>query len=757
MERPAAGLSGSRLALKRLRDVMARPGTAEQRLNEVVRVVASDMVAEVCSVYVLRAGEVLELFATQGLNPSAVHRTRLRIGEGLVGDIAAHARPLSLADAQTHPNFAYRPETGEEVYHSLMGVPILHSGRVVGVLVVQNRTRRQYDEEEIETLQTIAMVLAELVVSGELVNPLESRQIDGIGLLPLRVEGVKLNGGLAMGFAVLHEPRIVIKRVVAEDTAAEQVRFRDALTGVQDQLDTMLQDSDLAQGGEHRDILETFRMFAEDRGWAARIAEAIENGLTAEAAVQRVFDENRARMREITDPYIRERLHDLADLTNRLLLRLTGQNDLNNGNAMPEDMILVARNMGPAELLDYDRAHLRALVLEEGSANAHVAIVARALDIPVVGRATDILARVEPGDPLIVDGDNGHIFIRPGDEVQLAFGDGMRMREERKQIYATLRDEASVTLDGTAISLHINAGLLIDMQHLKTAGADGVGLYRTEIPFMVRSEFPDAEAQTTLYSRILDQADGKPVVFRTLDVGGDKMLPYLDGFGEENPALGWRAIRIGLDRPSLLRQQLRALIAAARGRELSIMFPMVSEVGELDAARRLLDLELKRETGRGRKRPKRLRVGVMLEVPALLWQLDNLLPKVDFVSIGSNDLLQFLYAADRGNPRLTDRYDTLSPAVLRVFADVVRRCARAKVPLSLCGEMAGKPLDAMALAALGLRTLSMNPVSVGPVKAMVRSMDLARLQRFLAEQMDRDERSLREIIRSYAVDNGILI
>jgi phosphotransferase system enzyme I (PtsP) len=622
---------------------------------------------------------------------------------------------------------------------------------------VQNRTRRQYDEEEIETLQTIAMVLAELVVSGELVNPVEARQIDGIGLLPLRVEGVKLNGGLAMGWAVLHEPRIVIKRVVAEDTAAEQARFREALTGVQDQLDVMLEDSDLAHGGEHRDILETFRMFAEDRGWASRIAEAIDNGLTAEAAVQRVFDENRARMREITDPYIRERLHDLADLTNRLLLRLTGQNDMHNGNNLPDDMIVVARNMGPAELLDYDRARLRALVLEEGSANAHVAIVARALDIPVVGRATDILSRVEPGDPLIVDGDNAHVFIRPGEDVQLAFGEGMRMREERKQIYAALRDESSVTLDGIAIGLHINAGLLIDMQHLKTAGADGVGLYRTEIPFMVRSEFPDVEAQTTLYSRILDQADGKPVVFRTLDVGGDKMLPYLDGFGEENPALGWRAIRIGLDRPSLLRQQLRALIAAARGRELSIMFPMISEVAEFDAARHLLDLELKREIGRGRKRPKRMRIGVMLEVPALLWQLDNLLPKVDFVSIGSNDLLQFLYAADRGNPRLTDRYDTLAPAVLRVFADVVRRCAKARVPLSLCGEMAGKPLDAMALAALGLRTLSMNPVSVGPVKAMVRSLDLARLQRFLADQMDRDERSLREIIRSYAVDNGILI
>ncbi|MGE0154416.1 MAG: phosphoenolpyruvate--protein phosphotransferase [Reyranellaceae bacterium] len=755
MER-APQLTGSRLVLKRLRDVMARPGTAQQRLNEVVRIIAGDMVAEVCSVYVLRAGEVLELFATQGLNPSAVHRTRLRVGEGLVGDIAAHARPLSLADAQSHPNFAYRPETGEEIYHSLMGVPILHSGRVVGVLVVQNRTRRQYDEEETETLQTIAMVLAELVANGELVSPNEARQIDGIGLLPLRIEGVKLNGGLGMGMAVLHEPRIVIKRVVAEDVATELQRFKDGLAGVQDSIDLMLESSDLAQGSEHREILETFRMFAEDRGWVGRISEAIENGLTAEAAVQRVFDEQRARFRDVTDPYLKERLHDLADLTNRLLLRLTGEDENHNGQILPDDMVVVARNMGPAELLDYDRARLRALVLEEGSTNAHVAIVARALDIPVVGRATDVLSRIEPLDPLVVDGDNAHVFIRPGDDVQLAFAEGMRLREERRQKYATLRDLPARTLDGVDVALHINAGLLIDMQHLKTAGADGVGLYRTEIPFMVRSEFPDAEAQALLYGRILDQADGKPVMFRTLDVGGDKVLPYLGEFGEDNPAMGWRAIRIGLDRPALLRQQLRALIVAARGRDLSIMFPMVSAIEEFDAARRVLDLEIKRQIARGHKRPGRLKVGVMLEVPALLYQLDALFKRIDFLSIGSNDLLQFMFAADRGNPRLAERYDALSPAALRLFGDVARRAAKAKVPVSLCGEIAGKPLEAMALLGIGLRSLSMNPVSVAPVKAMVRSLDVGRFSRFMADLLERDGRGLREVLRTYAVDNDIL-
>jgi phosphotransferase system enzyme I (PtsP) len=743
------------MLLKRLRDTMARGVSPEETLGEVVRLVANEMVAEVCSIYILRAGEVLELFATQGLNPTAVHRTRLRVGEGLVGDIAAHGRPLALDDAQSHPQFAYRPETGEEVYHSLAGVPILRAGRALGVLVVQNRTRRQYDEEEIETLQTIAMVLAEMVAAGNLVSPNEVQQVDGLGLLPLRIDGVQLTTGVAIGRAVLHEPRIVIQRVVAEDVGAEQKRFEEALGSVRDDVDRMLEAHDM-QSGEHREVLETFRMFVDDRGWRERVREAIGSGLTAEAGVQRAFDDVRARLGQSTDPYIRERLSDLQDLTNRLLLRLTGRAVADPG-AQPDDMIVIARDMGPAELLDYDRARLRGLVLEEGSAMSHVAIVARALDIPVVGRAPAVLSRVEPGDTIVVDGDSAQVLVRPAEDVLQTVYAAIEARTERRRKYAALRDLPSATRDQARVGLHMNAGLLIDMQHLEETGADGVGLYRTEIPFMVRSEFPDVEAQAWLYGRVLDIADGRPVTFRTLDVGGDKVLPYVDSFGDENPAMGWRAIRIGLDRPAMLRRQLRALIQAANGRPLSVMFPMIADVSELLAARQLLDLELERIRRRGLPEPERLRVGIMFEVPALAWQLDSLLPHVDFISVGTNDLVQFLFAADRGNARVAGRYDSLSPALLRLLHFVVEKTRPAGVELAVCGEMAGRPVEALALLAIGVRTLSMSPASIGPVKAMIRSLDLAEASAFISSALAQPDRPLRETLRLFAADHAIEI
>jgi phosphotransferase system enzyme I (PtsP) len=734
---------------------MARGVSPEETLGEVVRLVANEMVAEVCSIYILRAGEVLELFATQGLNPTAVHRTRLRVGEGLVGDIAAHGRPLALDDAQSHPQFAYRPETGEEVYHSLAGVPILRAGRALGVLAVQNRTRRQYDEEEIETLQTIAMVLAEMVAAGHLVSPNEVQQVDGLGLLPLRIDGVQLTTGVAIGHAVLHEPRIVIQRVVAEDLHAEQKRFDEALGSVRDDVDRMLEAHDM-QSGEHREVLETFRMFVDDRGWRERVREAIGSGLTAEAGVQRAFDDVRARLGQLTDPYIRERLSDLQDLTNRLLLRLTGKASA-EPSTQPDDVIVVARDMGPAELLDYDRARLRGVVLEEGSAMSHVAIVARALDIPVVGRAPDVLSRVEPGDAIVVDGDSAQVLVRPAEDVLQTVYAAIEARTARKRKYAALRDLPSASRDQARIGLYMNAGLLIDMQHLEETGADGVGLYRTEIPFMVRSEFPDVEAQAWLYGRVLDIADGRPVTFRTLDVGGDKVLPYIDSFGDDNPAMGWRAIRIGLDRPAMLRRQLRALIQAANGRPLSVMFPMIADVSELTAARRLLDLELERARRRGLPEPARLRVGIMFEVPALAWQLDSLLPQVDFVSIGTNDLMQFLFAADRGNTRVAGRYDTLSPALLRLLHFVVEKTRPVGVDLAVCGEMAGRPVEALALLAIGVRTLSMSPASIGPVKAMIRSLDLAEASAFVSSALKQPDRPLRETLRLFAADHAIEI
>jgi phosphotransferase system enzyme I (PtsP) len=750
-------VTGSRRLLRRLRDIMAGSGSAQQRLDNIVQVIAADMVAEVCSAYVMRAGEVLELFATEGLRREAVHRTRLRVGEGLVGVIGATARPLALADAQSHPDFAYRPETGEEIYHSLMGVPILRGGRVLGVLVVQNRTLRNYTEDEVEALQTIAMVLAELAAGGELVEPGELAPGDGIALLPVRLEGTRLNAGLALGAAVLHEPRIVIRQIVAEDPEAELERLRKAVREMQSAIDALLAASDVADGGEHRDILETYRMFAADRGWLARIREAVRSGLTAEAAVQKVQDDNRARMNQVSDPYLRERLADLEDLANRLQQHLAGGMTTVAAADLPEEFILIARSMGPAELLDYDRRRLKGLVLEEGSPTAHVAIVARALDIPVVGRVKDILAKVEAGDLVVADGDHAQVYIRPGEDIQAAIAANIQMRLAQKEKYAAIRLAPAATLDGVAVALHLNAGLLIDLPYLDETGAAGIGLYRTEIPFMVQDSFPDVDRQAELYGRILDHAGERPVTFRTLDIGGDKVLPYLPEAEEENPAMGWRAIRIALDRPAMLRQQLRALLRAASGRRLRIKFPMVAEVAEFEAARAVLGVELRRARERGLTLPSEIKVGVMLEVPALLWQLPMLLPLVDFVAVGSNDLLQFLFACDRGNPRLAGRYDPLAPAVLAMLGELVRECDRHKVPVSLCGEMAGSPLDAMALLGVGFRILSMTASSVGPVKMMIRSLHLAPLEQFLATLGASPDHSLRAKLSAFAQDHNVVI
>lgn len=749
----------SRRLLSKLRDVMAGGGTAQERLDKVVKLIAADIVAEVCSCYVMRAGEVLELFSTEGLKKSAVHQTRLRVGEGLVGDIAAHARPLALSDAQSHPNFAYRPETGEEIYHSLVGVPILRSGRVIGVLVVQNRSKRHYTDEEIETLETVAMVLAELVASGDLIRREELAPVDGNALLPLRLDGVRLNSGVGIGVAVLHQPRIHIKQLVAEDPDLELARVRSALAHLHRTLDELFSASDLDGAGEHQDIFETYRMFAEDSGWMSRIAEAVRSGLTAEAAVQKVHEDTRVRMAQVSDPYIRERLHDLEDLANRLLQHLSGQAGTAAGSALPEDAILVCRSMGPTELLDYDRKRIRGLVLEEGSATLHVSIVARALDIPVVGRVKDVLAKIEPFDPVIVDGENAQVFIRPSDDIVDAFAASVAAREQRAAVYAAMRDLPAVTKDGIGVQLSLNAGLLVDLQHVHTLGAAGIGLYRTEIPFMARPELPDVDAQIGFYTKIYEQCGDKPVVFRSLDVGGDKVLPYWNSSDEDNPALGWRSIRITLDCPAVLRQQLRALIraAASMGRELRVMFPMIAEVAELDRAKDLLHLELERERARGAAVPPRLLVGTMLEVPALAWQLPALLERVDFISVGSNDLTQFLFASDRGNPRVCDRYDTLSPAVLNFLRDLARRCDEKGVSLSVCGEMAGKPLEAMTLIGLGITSLSMSAPSLGPVKTMVRSLDVRGLRAYLSGLYDCADHSLREKLRNFAVDHGVAL
>lgn len=740
------GPGGIRRLLKRLRDLMAGSEPPQARLDQVVRIIAAEMVAEVCSLYVMRPGDVLELFATEGLKPEAVHQTRLRVGEGLVGDIAFHGRSLALADAQSHPNFAYRPETGEEVYHSLMGVPIPRGGRVLGVLAVQNRSYRDYAEEEVEAMETIAMVLAELIAGSDIIGARDEAP-QSAPQLPMRIAGVKLAGGMAIGQAVLHDPRVSIRHMLAENTDAELTRLADALARMRERLEDLFAASELA--GETREILETFRMFADDRGWVARLTEAVKTGLSAEAAVQKIQQETRIRMGQVADPYIRERLADLDDLANRLLRDLTGA-ETRAAADLPVDAVLIAHVMGPAELLEYDRARVRAVVLEEGSPTAHVAIVARALGIAMVGRAAGVSGAVDPGDTVIVDGDHALVYLRPGDSARESYRAAMAAAAEREAAYAAMGHLPGETRDGARVELFANAGLLVDLARLDEVGAAGVGLYRTEISFMVRDAYPNVAAQAEIYARARLAAGGRPVIFRTLDVGGDKVLPYGERHADENPAIGWRAIRISLDRPFLMREQLRALIEAHAGLPLHLMFPMIASVAEFHAARGLLDLERDRALRQGQAMPSIIAVGAMLEVPALLWELDALMTVADFVSIGSNDLAQFLYAADRGNPRLSERYDPLAPALLRAIRATVDAAARAGKPLTVCGDMAGDPLEALALIGLGVRRLSMPPAAIPRVKAMIRSVDLNAVSGLVAALCERPDRSLRVALREYA-------
>lgn len=751
---PEAG--GPRALLRQLRALMAGDSDGDARLEQIVRLIAGNMVAEVCSIYLLQSGRELVLYATEGLNPDAVGTTRLQVGEGLIGDIAARGRPLALSDAQHHPQFAARPETGEAPFLSLLGVPLLRQGRIIGVLAIQNRTQRNYAEEEIETLETIAMVLAEFVGSGAVIAEDELARIDAEFTLPQRLEGRVLSEGLAIGRAVLHRPRADLQRTLAEDPGRERERLNVAMEEMRDAVGAMVSDLD-ARVGESRDILEAYQMFAHDTGWLRKLHVAVDSGLTAEAAVQRVQIDMRHRMESIADPYLRDRLADLEDLANRLLRHLAGEGAVIGNTALPEDAIVFAEHLGPAELLDFDRRNLKAVVLEHGSTMSHVAIVARALGVPVIGNCRNASGRVEPDDPVIVDGDHGQVLVRPAGDVLLAFRQSLAARQERHAVYVSQRDLPAVTLDGEPVSLFLNAGLLVDMPHLEQTGAEGVGLYRTELEFMVRATFPRVETQTELYSRIVEAAGDRPVVFRTLDVGGDKVLPYIGERNEPNPAMGWRAVRIALDRPAMLRTQVRALLIAGAGRRIQIMLPMITEVQEFMEAKAVLISEQERLQRQGRRLPDSMEVGAMLEVPSLLFELPALLREVDFVSIGSNDLMQFLFAADRSNPLTSDRYDPVGPAFLKVLARIAEAGRKAGVPVTLCGEMAGRPVDAMAAVAVGLRRLSMSAGSIGPVKAMLRSLDLTAARAHLLPLLERPQASVRAELKNFAVQHGVAI
>jgi len=748
--------ASAREILVRLHDVMASRTTAQAKLNSVVQIIGAATDSEVCSIYLLRDG-VLELYATQGLDQAAVHVTKLAMGEGLVGTIAEDIEPLNLDQAAAHPDFAYRPETGEEKFHSFAGVPIIRREKAVGVLCVQHLEPRRYADVEIEALQTVAMVLSELIANADLIDATGGAISRPQSTAPMQITGLKLVDGMARGVAVFHQPRITIEHTVAEDVEAERHRVYGAFDKMREQIERMSAQAEFGMGGEHVEVLETYKMFAYDEGWSRRINEAIDSGLTAEAAIERVQQRTRMRMRQIDDPLLAERMHDLEDLSNRLLRIVSGQMGTAAQMGLRQDTILIARNLGPAELLEYDRRRLRGVVLEEGSLTAHVTIVARAMGVPVLGRVRDVRRLIGEGDLLLLDVTDSTVFVRPTGLIEESFEGKLLLSQKRRASFAALKAEPPTTKDGKRLTLMVNAGLRDDVAALDMTGADGIGLFRTEFQFLVSATLPQRERQQRLYRDVLDAAGDRPVIFRTVDIGGDKALPYLrdEASNEENPAMGWRALRLALERDGLMKAQARALIEAAAGRTLNVMFPMVSEPWEFEEAHALFEAQRVWMASRNRKLPSQIRYGAMLEVPALAEMLDLLLPQLDFLSIGTNDLTQFLFAADRANPKLAERYDWLSPSILRFIARVVSPCREAGVDLAVCGEMGGRTLEAMALIGLGIERLSITPAAVGPVKAMIRSLDRGKLMAEMATLLAKGPRQMRTILATWAADNNV--
>ncbi|MFV0473890.1 MAG: phosphoenolpyruvate--protein phosphotransferase [Pikeienuella sp.] len=725
---PASAGIGSRVLLRRLRQVMAQPGDPQARLDRIVSVIATNMVAEVCSIYLRRDEAMLELCATEGLRKEAVHRTRFRFGQGLVGRIAQRAEPFSTTDAPRAPGFEYRPETGEEIYSSFCGVPIQRLGKVMGVLVVQNAVARDYTEEEIDALEVIAMVIAEMADAGQLTG----EGFDLARSAPRAYEGVGASDGAAIGVVHLHEPKLAITNPFTDDVEGERARLDAAMGDLRDEVDALVAADLSGAPAEYREVLEAYRMFAHDKGWLRRLHEAVASGVVAEVAVERVQSAARSRMERAANPYLRDRLHDLDDLANRLLRRLHGK----GRDEAPWNAVLICRTIGPGELLDHG-GRISAVVMEEGAVGSHAAIVARALAIPMVIGVERIVAEAENGDTIIVDGDRGEVFLRPPENLVDAYAERIALAEEAEARYRAIRSRPAKTVDGVEISLQINAGLLSDMPDLFDVGAAGVGLYRTELQFLTRPTLPRRSDQAALYGRVLDEAQGAPVTFRTLDIGSDKVLPYMKRFTEENPALGWRAIRVGLDKPFALKMQAQALLRGAGARPLRIMFPFIADEAEFYEARAIVTGARNRLRRLGYEVSDALAIGAMLETPSLAFASDRFMADVDFLSVGGNDLMQFFFAADRSNERVRQRYDPLCAPFLAFLRDVVARADRAGTPISFCGEAAGRPEDAVALAAIGFRTLSMRPASIGRVKYALRAVNLAEAREAVDEAIEK--------------------
>ncbi len=731
---------GARALLRQFARRIPAIDTPGERLATIPRMVAEHMVAEVCSIYLLQDRDTLLLCANHGLNPEAVNRIRMQITEGLVGRVAREGAPVATANAPGEPEFRYIPEIGEEPFLSFLGVPIRRQDRTLGVLVVQNRAARSYEEEDLDALALVALVLAEMAEAGQILRPRPPPR-------SLAAIGVPVNPGFAIGPLIRHEPTLVVTRPIAEDPETELRRLRQAIERLRGDVDRD------AGGADPTGVLDAYRRIVHDRRWLDRMEERIRAGLSAEAAVDDIHAKTRDRIESRGDAYLKERLQEIDEIAARLLHELLGTQRGESRSFPPNGGILVARDISAGEFLKYPADKIRALALEAGSTSSHASIVARSSDIPVVVQAGEDLREGEEGDTVVVDGGLGRVFIRPTHDVERSYRDRIVMRREQLAELRSLQNLPAVTSDGVAIELFVNAGLLSDFEALEEAGAGGVGLFRTELPFLTSRRFPRRETLTSLYRRALDLAGDRPVVFRTVDLGSDKPLPSIAAGDEANPALGMRGIRFTLDRPLILRMQVQAMLRAAAGQNLQLMFPMVASADEFLQARavaeraRELDLTLPADGD--------MVMGAMLETPSLAEAPDSFFRETKFLSVGGNDLHQFFFAADRTNERVRTRFDPMHGAFLRLLRRIAQRCEEHSLPVSFCGEIAGDPLMALALVSLGYWRLSVRPAAVGLIKRTLREACFEAAREEVQSLLEKgNDESVRDRFAAFAADAG---
>ena len=721
--------------IKRIHNELSTQKSVEQ-FNSILKVITEESKAKSAYIYFKADEMTLECIAgTENIN----NQKAIRIGDGVVGK----------AGQDNHTSFAKSKDQFQ------IATPLKRWNKPFGVLWISYAQPHDYDENEIEALETICLFLSELASSDEMVQAIK-KIIKSRGIVSKdRLKGDVINAGYGMGNVVVHHRRKAVTEVFSKDKELELQNLEKARQKMNKDLDAKFNQQEF-QGGEHAEILDAYRMIANDKGWYNRIINHINSGLTAEAAVEQAYAEMWNRLSGATDNYLKERLHDLRDIADRLRLYLSGE-DNNSDKSSFNDIVIVAESMGPADLMDYDYKKIRALIIEECTPTMHVAIVAKALNVPVIAGIDGLFKEIKEGVLMAVDGTSGSVYINPSKEIISKVTAKIEEKKREFEQIQKLKNKKSKTKDNEKINLYINIGMDFDFDYIKSTNCDGVGLYRTEIPFMSSEKMPDINKQVECYKKLLSAAEGKKVVFRSLDVGSDKLLPYWNSIEEENPAIGWRSIRITLDRRTILRKQLRAFIRAASGQELYVMFPMISNLDEFLEAKETFMYEYEREKKEGNPLPSKIHLGLMIEVPSVVFQLREILKHCDFISVGTNDLFQFFFACDRGNPRLNGRYDVLSAPFLNLMKKIIKEASEANVMCSVCGEMASNPIDAMTLIGLGFRNLSVSSSSYGKVKAMICSMSAKGVEDYLNNVLSSSRQTLRPQLKAYAFDHGIEI